>query len=46
MAVRGLRSDLDILQSSYRHFPETGESEEEGEEEGPPLYQGLGGPRY
>ena len=47
MAVRGLRTDLDILQSSYRHFPDQGgsdeEEDEEGEDEGPPHFQAVGG---
>ena len=47
MAVRGLRTDLDILQSSYRHFPDQGGSDEdedeEGEDEGPPHFQAVGG---
>ena len=45
MGARGLRSDLDILHSSYRHYSEgegsEGSDEEEGE--GPPQYQGVGG---
>jgi hypothetical protein len=45
MAVRGLRTDLDILQSSYRHFPDQGVSDEdedeEGEDEGPPHFQAV-----
>jgi len=47
MAVRGLHNDLDILQSSYRHFPDQGGSEEdedeEGDDEGPPHFQAVGG---
>ena len=47
MAVRGLHNDLDILQSSYRHFPDQGGSEEdedeEGDDDGPPHFQAVGG---